>query len=63
MPERTATDPDTTDVVIPIYMSCAHGLVYLFDDLPHPAVALVRIQNIQQAYPTALVAGFDRLVD
>ena len=44
-------------------MSCAHGLVYLFDDLPHPAVALVRIQNIQQAYPTALAAGFDRLVD
>ena len=51
------------DVVIPVYMPCANGLVHVFDDLPHPAVALMRIHGIQQSYPAALAAGFNGLVD
>ena len=33
VPERGPTDPDATDAVIPVYMPCANGLVYLFNDL------------------------------
>ena len=61
--ERGPTDPDATDAVIPVYMPCANGLVHVFDDLPHPAVALMRVHGIQQAYPAAMAAGFNGLID
>ena len=51
------------DVIIPIFMLCANGVVYVFDGLPHPVVALMRIKNMQQAFPAALTAGFEGLVD
>ena len=63
VPERAPTHPGATDVVIPIYMPCANGLVHVFDELPHPAVALMRIHGTQQSYSAALAAGFDGLID
>ena len=46
-----------------IYMPCANGLVYLFDDLSHPAVALMCIRNIQRVLSAAQAASLDGLIE
>ena len=63
VPERTAADPDVMDVIITVYIPCVNRLVYVFNDLPQPAVALMCSKNIQQPFSATLVIGFDRVVD
>ena len=60
--EIPATNNDTLVMNIPIYVPCVNGLVYLFGDLSHPAIALQQIKNIQQAFPAAHTASLNRLV-